>query len=134
MLTVGANITISCTAIGIPVPTISWTSAGQRVSFAQTDQLSDYNIVEFEDRAVTPGSVVSTLQIVNALSTDTGMYVCTGSNTHGGITTSSSATVAVTVLEMGMCMYRWVGSFNIEQIIHLEIVCWQWTRNRTMCS
>ena len=94
MIDEGDNLTISCTTIGIPAPTISWTFNGQVL---QTDHI----IMKYQRR------VVATLQIVDAqFPEDDGVYVCTGSNTYGGITNSSSATVAVVVLEPGTCVYE----------------------------
>ena len=84
----GESVDISCTSTGAPVPTISWTFGDLMTSFRQTD-------------SPTPGSVVSTLHLVNtSYPAHDGVYVCTGSN----VLMSSSA--SITVLVLGMYNYE----------------------------
>ena len=97
----GGNVDISCISTGVPVPTITWTLNNQTISFTQTDTPTNYQVtVTGEDTSlvtvVTPGNVVSTLHIVNAqYPANTGEYVCTGSNTHAGITIDSPSTIII---------------------------------------
>ena len=100
-VSVGGNVDISCTSTGVPVPTITWTLNNQETNFSQTNISTETDIAIFGAGRieVTPGNVVSTLHIVNAqYPADDGVYVCTGSNTHAGVTTNSSAMVTVQVL------------------------------------
>ena len=97
----GGNVDISCTSTGVPVPTITWTLNNQGTNFSQTSISTDTDITILGggNIEVTPGNLMSTLHIVNAqYPADDGVYVCTGSNTHAGVTTNSSAKVTVQVL------------------------------------
>ena len=48
----------------------------------------------------TPGSVTSVLQIVSALLSDTGSYICTGSSSANGVQVSSSYDSTVVVVQI----------------------------------
>ena len=92
----GGNINISCTSTGVPIPNITWTFNNQLTSYLQSDIYTNYsvnyNTVDY-GLAVFPGSVVSTLHIVNAqYPADGGVYVCTGSN-EDGVTSSATITL-----------------------------------------
>ena len=57
--------------------------------------------------AITDGVAESTLQIVDTqYPADDGVYVCTGSNTHDGVTTSTSAMITVQVLGRFVCVCK----------------------------
>jgi hypothetical protein len=95
------NVDISCSSTGVPIPAVSWTYNNQPTTFAATDSSTDHSIRVLSGGSfeVTPGRVVSTLHIVNAqYPSNEGVYVCTGSNTYDGVTTTSSATVSVQIL------------------------------------
>ena len=99
----GQGIDISCTSIGVPIPTISWTFNNLAAPFTQTNSPSDLSVMVLSGglHRVTPGSVVSTLHIVNAqYPADEGAYVCSGYNAHAGVTTTSASVVSVQVLGM----------------------------------
>ena len=91
----GGSVNISCTGTGIPVPTITWTANNQPTPYMQTDIFSDYSAISAIE--VTQGSVKSTLHIVNGAFG--GEFACFGSNTHTGITETSSA--IITILYLG---------------------------------
>ena len=97
------SVNISCTSSGIPVPAITWLSPNKSISSHQQSDLytsysanfdTDYNVT------ATPGSVVSTLHIVNAqYSVDAGEYECIGFTSHAGdMLLNSSAMVTVRLL------------------------------------
>lgn len=94
----GGNI--SCTATGVPIPTITWTDNNQSTTpFMQYDVITDNSVVTDGGGATTfiEGSIVSTLLIVNPLYPDDlydeVMYTCTGGNEHGN--TSVMITVQI---------------------------------------
>ena len=100
----GENRNISCISTGTPVPTITWTFNSQSTPFTQTDHLTDHNVIvtgsgtALVATIVTPGNVVSTLHIVNAqYPTNSGEYVCSGSNING---VSTSARIMLDILSM----------------------------------
>ena len=96
----GGSVNISCTSIGSPVPTISWTLNNQMTRFTKTDLSTEPSVAVTTppNFAVTDGRAESTLQIVDTqYPADDGVYVCTGSNTHDGVTTSTSAMITVQV-------------------------------------
>lgn len=93
----GESVNISCISTGIPVPTITWTFSNQTTPFTQMDIYTDINVTVTgaSTVAVTQGNVVSILHIVNLqYPSNTGDYVCSGSNNMAG-TTSSSAIIIV---------------------------------------
>ena len=94
----GDNRTISCTSTGIPTPTITWELDNQLISHLVSDVYIDYG-VNYDSGKVIPGSVVSTLHIMDAqYPADAGVYVCTGSNSYNGVTTNSSTIITVRFL------------------------------------
>lgn len=91
----GESINITCISFGVPVPTISWSFNGQATHFSPTDQSFDVSV---SGDVVTLGSTMSSLLIVNAQYPDNdGTYICTGSNTQSG---ASSSMINVEVLGM----------------------------------
>lgn len=92
------SVNISCISYGIPVPTITWRFNNQPAIYTQTDIFTNYSVSFTGDiiDEITQGNVVSTLHVVDARTT--GEYVCIGSNTHSGATTTSSAMITVQVL------------------------------------
>ena len=100
---------ISCTSFGSPVPTISWTLNNQMTRFNKTDLSTEPSVAVTTppNFAITDGVAESTLQIVNTqYPADDGGYVCTGSNTHDGDTTSTSAMITVRVSGMSLVLTR----------------------------
>ena len=104
ILSKGENVNISCSSAGVPIPTITWTLRDQPTSFQKTDVETDIDICLVRDEnddlvpVVTPGSLESTLQIVNAqYPAHDGVYKCTGSNSHAGQNFSQSVTITVQV-------------------------------------
>lgn len=75
---VGDSIQLSCIATGDPTPRITW--------------FKDNSPIQYDSRHVSDGA--GKLTITNARSTDSGVYSCIASNTHGRAT--HSIEVAVT--------------------------------------
>ena len=78
MVSEGGSVNISCTSIGSPVPTISWTLNNQITRFNKTDLSTEPSVAVTtpSNFAVTDGVAESTLQIVNAqYPADDGVYV-----------------------------------------------------------
>ena len=91
----GGSVDISCTSLGVPVPTIAWTFNGMKTPYRQTDSSTQPVIRRYGES--TPGRVVSTLHIVNpSYPANDGVYVCTGS-IHAGVQ-SSSALITLQIL------------------------------------
>ena len=104
VLSEGDNVNISCSSAGVPIPTITWTLQDQPTPFEQIDVQTNTVVllVRNDNEAlvadVTPGSLESTLQIVNAqYPAHDGVYQCTGSNSHAGQNFSQSVTITVQV-------------------------------------
>lgn len=107
----GRNGTISCTATGVPVPTISWTFNNQTTRFNQQDSSSVHSVFVRsvgEGIVITPGQIVSTLLIENAqYPSDEGFYVCVGTNSEFG---TNSAMINLEVLGISKshnCLYTY---------------------------
>jgi len=77
----GNNVTVSCSAIGNPSPSITWTKNGSIISTAA-------------DSRITFGADNKTLTITNVSRADSGQYKCVASNGLGKAT-SSAATMDV---------------------------------------
>ena len=104
VLSEGDNVNISCSSAGVPIPTITWTLRDQTTRFEQIDVPINIDITRVRDNNddlvpdVTPGSLESTLHIVNAqYPAHDGVYQCTGSNSHAGQNFSQSVTITVQV-------------------------------------
>ena len=104
ILSEGDNVNISCSSAGVPIPTITWTLRDQPTPFEQVEVQTDTVILLVRNNNddfvpdVTPRSVESTLQIVNAqYPAHDGVYQCTGSNSHAGQNFSQSVTITVQV-------------------------------------
>ena len=104
ILSEGDSVNISCSSAGVPIPTITWTLRDQPTSFEQINVQTDIVILHLRNDNddlvpdVTPGSLESTLQIVNAqYPAHDGVHQCTGSNSHAGQNFSQSVTITVQV-------------------------------------
>ena len=96
----GGSVSLSCTATGVPVPTISWSLNNTAAPFTQTDSTTDFSATsETSDQvSFALGCVVSTLLVVSAqYPAHQGEYVCTGSNSYAGNTTITSAVITLQV-------------------------------------
>ena len=104
ILSEGDNVNISCSSAGVPIPTITWTLWDQPTPFEQIDVQTDIVVLVVRDDNhdlvpdITPGSLESTLQIVNTqYPAHDGVYQCTGFNSHAGQNFSQSVTITVQV-------------------------------------
>ena len=104
VLSEGDNVNISCSSAGVPIPTITWTLRDQPAPFDQVAEQTDTVVLLVRDdnddlvADITPGSLESTLQIMNAqYPAHDGVYQCTGSNSHAGQSFSQSVTITVQV-------------------------------------
>ena len=79
----GNNITITCEATGIPLPTIVWTFNG-RVLMSGGNVNTTATTIENGDMS----AVTETLTIMNVLRNLTGMYTCSARNSVGDDTSS----------------------------------------------
>ena len=97
----GGSVNISCTSTGVPVPIISWTLHGQTTAFNQSDVSEDVRVmIQSGSPVVTLGRVESSLRIERAqYPAHDGVYACTGTNSHAGV--SSTSTVMITVQVQG---------------------------------
>ena len=85
----GNNITITCKATGIPLPTIVWTFNG-RVLMSGGNVITTAITIEIGDMSV----VTQTLTIMNVLRNLTGMYTCSARNSVGS---DNSGLIHITV-------------------------------------
>ena len=77
----GNNITITCEATGIPLPTIVWTFNGGVLMSGDNVNITAATIENGDMSAVT-----ETLTIMNVLRNLTGMYTCSARNSVGNDT------------------------------------------------
>ena len=79
MQLVGGNISLQCTASGIPVPSISWSKDGQPLQVSGDSRLSITNTVTLD----TPNEkiIVSVLNFLDLLLSDSADYHCEANNT-----------------------------------------------------
>ena len=94
---------ISCSSVGVPVPTITWRHNNHTTGFNQTDLITPVDILYNNQRtlitSVTSGRVTSTLHIVNIQYLEHhGVYECIGDNSDGRTSISS---VNITLLVQG---------------------------------
>ena len=64
------NITLTCAAIGIPIPTITWTYNGSTIN------ITSYADITVVTTPTDPGHVSSTITILTVASNNTGYYAC----------------------------------------------------------
>lgn len=100
------SVDISCTSAGVPVPTISWRFNGQVATLNLTNSFMDHSVEVLNggEFVLTEGYEVSTVHVVNArYPADDGVYVCTGSNSHGDSVMVSNAVITLRVLGLFKC-------------------------------
>ena len=124
VLSEGENVNISCSSAGVPIPTITWTLQDQPSTFEQIDVQTDIVVLYVRDvnddlvPDITPGSLESTLQIVNAqYPAHDGVYQCTGSNSHAGQNFSQSITITVQVQGMPDSCKEVLSMFLLPQYL-----------------
>ncbi|XP_038203771.1 muscle, skeletal receptor tyrosine-protein kinase isoform X2 [Arvicola amphibius] len=83
-VTFGSSVTLRCTAIGIPVPTISWIENGNAVSSGSIQE-------SVKDRVID-----SRLQL---FITKPGLYTCIATNKHGEKFSTAKAAATVSIVE-----------------------------------
>lgn len=95
------QVSFTCSAYGLPVPTLVWLKNGELVS-SSSDNIT---ITETESSSNTTGYAVSVLSIINLVLDDNGAYYCTANNTGalGNIFTVSSLQATLTV----QCKYNY---------------------------
>ena len=100
----GESVNISCTSTGVPVPTVaSWIFDGRPAPFSHADTSQDVMVTVgvtggVRVPLVTLGSVESSLHIEHAqYPAHEGVYKCTGTNSHSGTNSSSTARITVQV-------------------------------------
>ena len=79
----GNNITFTCEATGIPLPTIVWTFDGRILMSGGNVNITGVTIENGDVSVVT-----QTLTIMNVLRNLTGMYTCSARNSVGNDTSS----------------------------------------------
>lgn len=87
----GDSPQFTCTATGIPLPTITWLRDSTALSNG-----TDYTTISTDDGSL----VTSTLSVLSLVFTDTGGYSCSASNSEGTVTSEFTLTVE------GMYMYN----------------------------
>ena len=112
----GTNITLTCEAIGDPIPTLVW---------SRTEHLS--NRVSMNNYAVLTedGSVSVNLTIINATREDTGEYVCTANNCVGNDSRSVKITMNckfnIAFLKCIILLLNFLLSFTDKPVIISDI-------------
>lgn len=99
------SLTISCTSIGAPTPSIVWMLDGHQAPFTTNDIITKESVAttlnEMDQRifSIVLGSITSNLHVVNARYPDhDGVYTCVGTNSYKMVNTSSSDNIIVQVL------------------------------------
>ena len=80
----GESPQFTCTATGLPLPSISWLRDGSALSTG-----AKYSITSTSDDSL----VTSTLIVLNLVLTDTGTFTCSASNSEGTVSSSYTLTV-----------------------------------------
>ena len=80
----GESSQFTCTATGVPLPTITWL----RDNTALSDGI-DYTTSSTDDGSL----VTSTLSVLNLVFSDTGNFSCSASNSEGTVTSEFTLTV-----------------------------------------
>ena len=83
------DITINCSAIGYPKPSLQWTRNGMELS----DKRFTVNYINCSADCLVDARVTSSLMITNASRSDIDMYTCTAMNILGKINASLQLTV-----------------------------------------
>ena len=74
-----AFVVFTCTATGFPLPPIRWSKQGNNDQMLSS-VLGKFVISQFSDSSSVPGTVQSTLVILNLTLADASQYTCTGEN------------------------------------------------------
>ena len=92
---------ITCTVMGVPMPTQYWIFGSSPVPFQHSDMLTTPDAIYVNRSYVMAinGSVVSTLHVVNVQLTHIGEYHCVGTNNYEGQPFTSGVTVSLHVLK-----------------------------------
>ena len=88
---VGDSVSLSCVSYGLPLPTVSWTRAGQPLTSLSLHSQLMINETELMTDHVT--FVRSTLILCSLQLTDAGQYTCSTSNNHS--TSQETFTISV---------------------------------------
>ena len=99
----GRRINITCTATGVPTPTVFWTfNTTTTPPFNQIDAFTDFRAISVSSDQVDLilGRVVSTLLVVNPrYPAHQGVYTCLGRNSYAG-TGNININLAVITLQV----------------------------------
>lgn len=77
---VGESVDLTCISVGIPVPTVTWLFRRQQLTSDHIHEtVEDFQMIN--SSTYHPGTIRSTLRIVNAQNSDEGVYECINSNT-----------------------------------------------------
>jgi len=71
--TIGGSVTFTCTAVGIPLPTITWSSGSNNRIVATSDTIIDFSTTQ------------SVLTLSDLQDDDFERYTCTATNTIGSV-------------------------------------------------
>ena len=85
---VGDSVSLSCVSYGLPLPTISWTRAGQPLSLHSQLMINETEIMTDHVTFVRSTLILCSLQL-----TDAGQYTCSTSNNHS--TSQETFTISV---------------------------------------
>ena len=91
-----ADISLSCTARGVPAPTITWSRDGVNLSGTENRITISFPM---ESTVNSTGfiAVTSTLTVTNSMRPDANNYTCVASNTVQGATQQDQRTFTLTV-------------------------------------
>ena len=91
-----ADISLSCTARGVPAPTITWSRDGVNLSGTE-NRITISSPMESTDNTTGFIDVTSTLTVTNSMRSDANNYTCVASNTVQGATRQDQRTFTLTV-------------------------------------
>ena len=92
----GSNITHRCTAVSLPAPVLVWRINGTMISSER------YRVIA--GASTTDGSVTSTLQVTNTISSDSALIECVAINTAGNTPQAISSSSLVTIISESACL------------------------------
>ena len=91
-----ADTSLSCTARGVPAPTITWSHDGVNL-LGTENRITVSSPMESTDNSTGYIDVTSTLTVTNSMRSDANNYTCVSSNTVQGATRQDQRTFTLTV-------------------------------------
>ena len=118
-ITEGSNGSITCTAIGYPIPTVVWQNSTSDGSSLRNNRLVSGSPVNMSTGVGNVTSVSVELMVIGAMRVDTGMYRCSANNSIGSTTRNISITIQCEYNVVYMAqVYVYSCGVRIDKLFH----------------